>query len=576
MLDWELFGENAGGHHWTNLIFHICNTILLFLLLNRMTGAVWRSGLVAALFAVHPINVESVAWVAERKNVLSTFFWFLTMLFYVWYVRKPGWKRYLPVFVCFALGLMSKPMLVTLPFVLLLMDYWPLNRTVIESGNDRGVSEQAPFNAAKAGWVRLILEKIPLFSLMAVSVVLTIYAATSNSTIVHLNMLPFSQRVENAILSYALYLKKLIWPADLAVFYPLLDIPLHHTLTAGILLIVITVVSCKYYKRHPYLAVGWLWYLGTLVPVIGIVQVGSQSMADRYAYVSFVGLFVSVVWLIADVVRGRFLQKIAIVFLVALLLCLSYAAHRQAGYWQNTFMLFQRAFDVTKEESASSNVMVVLGNELIKQGKTDEAITYFHRALRGRVESPADYDALVSLANALSLQGKKLEAISAFQRALRVNPAGHEAYYRLGAVYFERGRVDEATDAYRKAVSLKKGHPMYHGALGNAYFAGGKTNEAIKEYEEVLRIQAFNIDALNNLGVVLMAQGKMDDAAGYFLKSLTLEPKQANIHFYLYKIFERLGENTIAQDHYRKAVHLDPQFRHTPKESLRESQAKIK
>jgi len=417
--------------------------------------------------------------------------------------------------------------------------------------------DSLPFTAAKVRLGFLIWEKIPLFILTAVSVVLTVYAAKSNGTIVHLNMLPFSQRVENAILSYALYLKKLIWPVDLAVFYPLLDIPMHQVLPAGILLIVITVVSCKYYKRHPYLVVSWFWFLGTLVPVIGIVQVGSQSMADRYAYVPFVGLFIGVVWLIADVVRGRFLQKISVVLMLAFMLFLSLVAHRQAGYWENTFMLFQRAFNVTKEEAASSNVMVVLGNELIKQGKTDKAIEYFDKALSSGVKVPSDYEAFVSLANALRMQGKITEAISVFHRALKVNPSGHEAYYRLGAVYFEAGRIDEATDAYRMAVFLKKDHPMYHGGLGNAFFAKGKMAEATKEYEEVLSIQPNNIGAHNNLGIVLMAQGKMDDAVAYFLKSLTLEPKQANIHFYLYKIFEKQGKDEDARNHYWKAVDLD-------------------
>jgi len=572
MLDWELFGKNAGGHHWSSLIIHIINTVLLFLLLNQMTGAIWRSALVAALFAVHPINVESVAWVAERKNVLSTFFWFLTMLFYVGYARKPGWKRYLPVFLCFALGLMSKPMLVTLPFVLLLLDYWPLNRISLGSENIRQTKIPPPFKAAKVRPAFLIWEKIPLFALSAVSALLTVYAAKSSGSIMTLNILPFSNRLENAILSYALYLKKLFWPVDLAVFYPLLDVPLQQVLLVGILLIFITVLSCMYYKRHPYLIVGWFWFLGTLVPVIGIVQVGAQSMADRYAYVPFIGLFIGAIWLIADVVRGRMLQKTAVVLLVSLFLVLSLAAHRQAGYWQNTLMLFQRAFVVTKEKSVSSNVMIVLGNELIKQGKTDEAIVYFHQALNNRKGIPSDYEALVSLANALSKKGKKTEAISLFLQALHINPGGHDAFYRLGAVYLETGRVDDALAAYRKALYLNKDNPLYHGGLGNAFFAAGKMAEAASEYEKVLCIQPVNIEAHNNLGIVMMEQGSMKDAVAYFQKSLMLEPRQANINFYLYKIFKKMGKDEGAANYYRKAVELDPRFKQATKEPMRELQ----
>ena len=557
MLDWELFGENAGGHHWTNLIFHICNTILLFLLLNRMTGAVWRSGLVAALFAVHPINVESVAWVAERKNVLSTFFWFLTMLFYVWYVRKPGWKRYLPVFVCFALGLMSKPMLVTLPFVLLLMDYWPLNRTSLNIQNDRPVELLPLFTAEKVRLGSLIWEKIPLFVLTAVSVVLTIYAAKSNSTIVHLNMLPFSDRLENAILSYALYLKKLIWPADLAVFYPLLDIPLHQTLTAGILLIVITVVSCKYYKKHPYLTVGWLWYLGTLIPVIGIIQVGSQSMADRYAYVPFIGLFVGVVWLIADVVRGRFLQKIAVVFLVVLLLCLSYAAHRQVGYWQNTFMLFQRALQVTTKNFIAH---VTIGNEFIRQNRLDEAIAQFHTSININPKNPANYFAWGSLGIALQKKDKSKEAMDAFQQALNVNPYCEEAYYWQGLILFQTGKIEEAITKYQKAIILNCDNPSYHISLGNAYLIQSRTENAIEEFREVLRIQPDNVLAHNNLGMILLRQGKSDEALQLFQQAVKIQPLLANAHYHLSLILKHKGMKEQASFHYHEAVRLNPEY----------------
>ncbi len=555
MLDWQMFGDKAGGHHWTSLILHIINTVLLFLLLSRMTGAIWRSAIVASLFAIHPINVESVAWVAERKNVLSTFFWFLTMLFYVWYAEKPGWKRYLPVIVCFALGLMSKPMLVTLPFVLLLMDYWPLNRTLIDT-----VPQEVSLSvhAEKVGLKFLIVEKIPLFILTGISILLTVYAARNADTIARFAFVLFTHRMNNAIVSYALYLKKMFWPVDLAVFYPQVELSIVQVLPAALLIIVITSICWKYYKKYPYLSIGWFWYLGTLVPVIGIVQVGSQSMADRYAYVPFIGLFIALIWMAADMIRNRNFKRVAAVFLILLLAGLTAVAHRQASCWQNSYVLFERALQVTKGNFVAHTA---LGNELVKQKRMDEAVSHFREAISGNPYNLADYTPLVSLANALSLQGKTNEAITVFKKAININPKGHEAYYRLGAVYYQNNRMDEAIIVYQKAVALENDDPRYHGSLGNAYLMKGKTTEAIREYREVLRIQPGNIEANNNLGIVLTQQEKMDQALQYFQRSVRLNPQQANIHYYLYKILTVKGCDKEAQEHFKKAVDLDPRYK---------------
>jgi protein O-mannosyl-transferase len=528
MLDWELFGEMAGGHHWTSVIIHIFNTVLLFLLLNQLTGTIWRSAFVAALFAVHPMNVQSVAWIAERKNVLSTFFWILTVLFYVRYVKQPGWKRYLPVFFCFALGLMSKPMLVTLPFVLLLLDYWPLNRTAINTQNVDTTEIGAPQKIGKVKLSLLIWEKTPLFILAAISIGLTVYAAKNTGTIVRFNLVPLLQRIYNATLSYVLYLKKLFWPTELAVFYPFQEISIQQVLPAAVLLIVITVICCKYYKKYPYLIVGWFCYLGTLVPVIGIVQVGAQSMADRYAYIPFMGIFIALSWMITDIVRNRLLQKITSISAVMLLIGLSVATHKQAAYWKDSYTLFERALNVTKDNFVAH---VIVGNELIKQNKIDEAISHFQKAISGIPKNPADYDALVSLGNALSLQEKKTEAIASFKQALSINPKGNEAYYRLGFVFFQTGRVDEAIAEYQKAIALDNEDPLYHGSLGNAYFAQGKTNEAIREYKEVLRIQPDNVDAHNNLAIVLKKQGRFDEATNHLREVIRLRQKYANARY---------------------------------------------
>lgn len=553
-LDWKMYGRHAGGHHWTNVIFHIINAILLFSLLNIMTGAIWRSALVAALFAIHPINVESVAWISERKNVLSTFFWILTMLFYAWYVMQPSWKRYLPMFFCFVLGLMSKPMLVTLPFVLLLMDFWPLKRMAFgdlhtDPSYPSGKKEKISF---------LILEKMPLLFMMVASMIVTFHAAKSIGTIANFGTISLTQRLYNAILSYFFYLKKLFWPTDLAVFYPLRGgLSIQQVLPAALLLIAVTVMVCRYYKRYPYLAVGWFWYLGTLVPVIGIVQVGGQSMADRYAYVPFIGIFIALSWMIADLIPKRKLKQVAIVPVTILLISLFFVTCNQVGYWKNSFSLYERALHVT-----DSNLIahVGMGNELIKQKRIDEAIDHFNTAININPHNTANHIAFASLGYALSMQNKNAEAIAALQKALSINPKLDEAYLKIGNIYFETGRVDEAIQQYKKAIVLKNNDPRYHNNLGNAYVRQGKVLEAIKEFKEVLSIQPNNAVAHNNLGMLLMDQGNIDEALKHFMEIIKSEPLFANAHYRLSIIFRRKGLKEKALYHYNEAIRINPEF----------------
>ena len=349
MLDWTLFGNNAGGHHWTNVIIHIFNTILLFLLFNIITGALWQSAFVAALFAIHPINVESVAWIAERKNVLSTFFLISTILFYIRYVKSPGYKKYLPVLICFALGLMSKPMLVTLPLILLLLDYWPLNRMQVSLHIGNKMPEQAPILTAKRTISSLVLEKVPLFVLSLISIFITICAARHFETIAGLESFPLSRRIYNVIFSYSWYAKKFFCPTDLAAFYPH-AVTTAQFLTALLFLIIITIFVCRYFRNHPYLLVGWLWYLCTLVPVIGLVQVGYQTMADRYAYVPLIGVFIMSVWglpqLLSKIKNGKTIASlIAVVFIVIMTL----ATYLQVHVWKNNYTLLGHALSVYPE-----------------------------------------------------------------------------------------------------------------------------------------------------------------------------------------------------------------------------------
>jgi len=557
-LDWQLFGNKAGGHHWTNLIIHICNTILLFLLLNAMTGAIWRSAAVAALFAIHPINVESVAWVAERKNVLSTFFWFLTMLFYIWYVRKPGWKRYLPVFFCFALGLMSKPMLVTLPFVLLLMDYWPLNRLKINGGINASTKADELLKANRVKWTALLLEKIPLFILTATSISLTVYAAKSVGTVAHFGDVEISQRIFNATVSYVIYLKKMFWPIDLAFFYPYVDVPLKHAFAAFVLLAVITGICCKYYKRHPYLFVGWFWYLGTLVPVIGIVQVGAQSMADRYAYMPFIGIFIALIWLLVDRMREKNLQIIACITMFIILVGLSFMTFYQTTYWKNSFVLYRRALHVTEGNFLAH---AGLGNELIKYGRIDEGIKHFMTSININPQNLANYMGLVGLGHAYSLKGRNEDAITVFKQALAINPNLDGAYYQIGIVLARLGKLDESIVAYRQAIELYPDHPLYHSSLGNVYLAKGNIDGAINEFQTVLRIQPTNVVAHNNLGMLYMNQGRTDEAMNHFQEAIRIEPQFANAHYRLSLLLRQKGLFEDARFHYDQAISISPQYR---------------
>ncbi|PKN78931.1 MAG: hypothetical protein CVU51_15390, partial [Deltaproteobacteria bacterium HGW-Deltaproteobacteria-1] len=495
MLDWRLFGNKAGGHHWSSLILHIINTVLLFLLLNRLTGAVWRSALLAALFAVHPINVESVVWVSERKNVLSTFFWFLSMLFYVWYVEKPGWKRYLPVVICFALGLMSKSMLVTLPFVLLLMDYWPLNRTVIATVNQ----ENYPFfKAQKAGLQFLIVEKIPLFILTGISIFLTVYAARSVAAVVSSTSLPLKMRIDNAIYSYALYVKKMFWPLDLSVFYPGYHIGMWELFIAASFLISLSLIVLRYYRKYPYLIIGWLWFLGTLVPVIGMVQVGAQAMADRYAYVPFIGLFIMLVWFAADVTRkNKYINLSISLTSLLLILALSVISWQRCQLWSDSFALWN---DVLKKHKVAI-AYNLRGLTYAEKGQYDLALK--------------DYDAAIALdkkfaevlsnrAIAYEMIGEQMKAINDYDKAINLNPIFADAYYNRGLLYLKINRLDAAIADFSAALAIDSDMADYYNNRGVALRLKGHYEKAFADFNQALKLNHNFAEAYFNRGVIYL------------------------------------------------------------------------
>jgi tetratricopeptide (TPR) repeat protein len=419
MLDCELYGLNAGEHHLTNLMFHIANTLLLFLFLKRMTGALWRSSFVAALFALHPLHVESVAWVSERKDVLSTFFLMLTMGAYLRYVTIPRLSGYLLVLLWFAMGLLSKPMLVTLPFMLLLLDYWPLGRFRLEElRNNRNVSTQKSLNLSdqRLSVLHLVLEKTPFFALSAVSCILTFFA--QQRIVQSFEYFPFESRIANALVSYVSYIEKMIWPSPMAILYPYPD-HFHIWGIAGatLFLVGVTLLVLRAVRSYPYLAVGWLWYLGTLVPLIGLVQVGMQAMADRYTYLPFIGLFIMIAWGVPDILKGWRYQKIILAVSSSLfLLIFAILTWMQVQRWQNSLTLFEHTVHVTAKNFLIHNK---LGNALLRQGKIQEAIVHYTEALRGL---PNFADAHYSLALAYLMIGNRGAAMEEYEILKKIHP----------------------------------------------------------------------------------------------------------------------------------------------------------
>ena len=527
MLDFQLYGLNPKGHHLANVVFHLLNTLLLFLVLQRMTGGLWRSGLVAALFALHPLHVESVAWVAERKDVLSTLFWILTLWAYLGYVKRPGVKRYLLTLVPFALGLMAKPMLVTLPFVMLLLDYWPLERIQLGQSFLGHTGQSHPSIIAKKPRTqvfRLLMEKTPFFALAAVSSVVTFIVQKSGGAVVALEVYPLNIRIANAMLAYVSYIVKMIWPQNLAVFYPHLgqSLPMWQAVLAGLMLAVISVLVIRVGRRYPYLPVGWLWYVGTLVPVIGLVQVGAQAMADRYTYVPLIGLFIMVAWGVPDLVGSWRYAKPALTvaaasLLVALMVCTSF----QVKHWKNSLSLFEHALRVTINNSQIHNN---LANVLTQKGMLQEAITHYTKALE---ISPNYADAHTNLGVALAKQGRLEDAIKHYSAALRIKPKSPETHNNLGVALYSQGDVLGAIENYMTAVQLKPDYAEAHNNLGNGLAQQGRLAEAKVHYAKALTIRADYPEAHNNLGVALARQGKFHEAINHFTEALRLKDDYA-------------------------------------------------
>ena len=564
MLDCQLFGQNAGAHHLVNLLFHAANTVLLLLVLARWTGAPGRSALVAALFALHPLHVESVAWIAERKDVLSTLFGLLTLWAYGRYMERPARSWYWGSLVFFTLGLMSKPMLVTLPFVLLLLDYWPLRRWTwpttahqlpaetaagsglrhsdlspltpalspsdgerVSAGRVRGIlSDSDKFHRSgvlslRSRW-QLVIEKWPFFALSAASCLVT-FLIQKQSAVISVEKLPLALRITNALVAYGRYLGKTFWPADLTIFYPYPAAwPLWQVATAVLVLALISLLAWRMAASHPYLLVGWLWYLGTLVPVIGIVQVGSQSLADRYTYIPLIGIFIMVTWGTADLAaRWRHGGRVATALGIVVLAACAVLTWKQLQFWRDSATLFRHGLEVTSNNAVAHNN---LGDALAAAGKTDEALRHY-------------------------------------QEAIRIRPALGAAHNNVGTIWLAQGKYDAAAKCFATAVELQPRNAEAHNNLGLALASQGKLDAARASYLAALRVAPHYAQAHSNLGAVLLQLGQLDEAVAHFRAAVRANPSLAEAHYNLAIALAKQGRMPEALASQAEAIRLNPDLK---------------
>jgi Flp pilus assembly protein TadD len=486
IVDYQLYGLNPTGHHLTNLAFHILNSILLFLVFHRMTNKMWQSAFVAAVFALHPMHVESVAWAAERKDVLSALFWILSIGAYIRYCRHPGIGRYLLVLLMLVLGLLSKPMVVTLPFVFLLLDYWPLGRIGMGASVARMKDRRGGLQPRSGlGMWTLLKEKLPFFVAIVLSSAVTFIVQKRGGAVSPIEGLPLSIRIGNAIVGYAGYLSKTIWPVDLAIMYPHPGKlpPAMDIVIAVFILLAITVMVWKF-RENGYLVTGWLWFVGTLVPVIGIVQVGRQAMADRYSYIPMIGISMMVAWGVSELLKRYPRKQLVYAAAAAVVVAMSLQTWMQVGYWKDGEHVFRRAMNSTKD----------------------------------------NYVAITNLGVALHKQNRTAEAETLYRKALLLDPTYEITHYNLGLIAGQAGRLAEARSQLEEAIRLNPGYSEAHNNLGIVYAQEGKPEEAIHHFNEALRINPLNADALFNLGIVTLNIGRYSDAIASFNNVLRLAP----------------------------------------------------
>ena len=620
MLDWRLFGANASGYHLVSLLWHIGSAILLFLFLSKTTGSLWPSAFVAALFALHPLRVESVAWAGERKDVLSVFFGMATIYAYACYAEKPKLSKYFLCLILFVLALMSKPMLVTLPCVLLLLDYWPLGRwqkvltpqsvpVLVDNGAGQKKNKKLkveysvdkkiakPVQSGRQLIGNLLWEKVPFFFLALAFSIMLIWRQQSFGGVASLQVFPFSSRIMNAILSYVAYLGKTFWPVDLAAFYPYqFSFSIWQVLGASLLLLGISTAVIYLAKKAPFLAVGWLWYVGVLFPVIGLMQAGDQAMADRYTYLPSIGIAIMLVWGIVYLLPKVKLRKMILIpAAVIILAALTFLTWQQCGYWKNSISLFSHVLQATKDNYLAHNN---LGTALVSQGKIEEAIAHFREAIeinpylsnthinlvsslvaQGRIEeaidaiklNPNQEEAHSSLGVLLAAQGNKLaaqgknvaaqrmneEAINQYLAAIRINPDKEEVHSNLGVVLAAQGRNEEAITQYLAAIKINPDYANAYYNLANFYMKQRKIAEAIDNYRQAIKINPDHFDAQYNLADVFVQQNKIDQAIEHFREAVRITPSFTALNNLGVNLEKQL-KHEEAIEYYRRAVQILP------------------
>jgi len=549
MADCQLFGVNAWGHHLTSALLHAAASIALFLVLRRMTGELWPSAFVATIFAVHPQHVESVAWVAERKDVLSGLFFVLTLGAYLGYVRHGrSLTRYLLVAVLFALGLLAKPMLVTVPALLLLLDFWPLARF--------GAARDTPDwtrNLPRPGALRLVLEKLPLVALAAADCLMTL--RTHGSGDVPLALL---QRIGNAAISCVTYVVQFFYPVDLAIFYPIPPggPPMWRAAGAIAILAVVSAAAVIARRRCPYFFVGWFWYLGMLAPVLGVVKIGPLAMADRYLYLPGIGVYIALAWGATRLAVGRAAGRWVLGTCASLVIAVLVAcAARQTSFWHDDETLWRHALAVT---TGNNKAEVRLAFDFAAQGRLAEAIDFYRRALNSATDKLDLYEIHLNLGVALAQQGDLDEAIAEFHQALKIAPDSYEAHVDLGGALMRQKRFIEAIDHFRRAIEIETLRINAHGALAGVLLLQGNIDEARAEFERVVEIDPRNTTARNELGQILFDQGKIDESTAQFEAAVAANPKSLRAHVNLARASAARGRIVEAIAHYRQALEIDP------------------
>jgi protein O-mannosyl-transferase len=551
MLDAQFFGLNAGGYHFVNVVLHTLAVLLLFLVLRAMTGAVWRSALVAAIFAIHPLRAESVVWISERKDVLSGVFFLLALGAYYRYARKsPALGPYLAVAAALALGLLAKAMLVTFPFLLLVLDYWPLRRFAFSPVTPGAETGERPTTAGTS-W--LLVEKLPFLVLAVAISVATILAQTQALSAAH--DWPLRWRIDNALLTIWIYLRQMVWPAHLAVFYPHPKESLSLWI-AGLSLVALLVAllgAIVLRRKYPYLVTGWLWYLGMLVPVIGLVQVGWQGHADRYTYLPQIGIYLIIAWGIADLTAGWRAPKLilgsAAVLVIIALMALSW---RQVGYWSSSVRLWRQTLAVTTDNDVAERG---LGTELLRLGQVDEAIAHDRAALRIR---PRDANGLTNLANALLQKKEYPEAIKHYREVIGVRPNDSEMRRNLGKALYQSGAIEQGMAEFREALRIRPEDSDAAYSLGNAFLEKGDAKEAIPYFREAIKTNQKNVAAHYNLAIALQRNDQLDEAIAEFRQTLRIAPRNVDAHNNLAVALLKTGQTREAIAEWQAALGLQP------------------